>query len=134
MSNIVQVTKLQDGPRFAVFHVYIKGDGISGDLVNAVLIDPTIDFTPAKPGKPIIKLHKLQYSLVNFQAQLDFSYLQQNNPAWVINNQDSNKVSFENIGGLKDNSPPLDGTGKLLISTTGLTNTAGTLLITIRKD
>lgn len=134
MSHTVKITKLQDGPRFAVFHIYLKGDGVSPDLVNTILIDPKTDFEPAKAGKPVIKLNKIQWSFINFQAELDFEYLSENTPAWVLNNQDSNKVSFCDIGGLFDKSPPLDGTGKLLISTTGLTNTAGTILITIRKD
>ena len=42
MANAVTITKILDGARSAVFHVFIKSDGASGELVDQVLIDPVL--------------------------------------------------------------------------------------------
>jgi hypothetical protein len=56
----IAITKLNDGPRNAVFHVAIAGDG-SGDLSDEVIIDPTTSFDPALPASPGITVNELQY-------------------------------------------------------------------------
>ena len=47
----IAITKLQDGPRNAVFHIVFSGDG-SGDLTDEVVIDPATSFDPALPSTP----------------------------------------------------------------------------------
>ena len=134
MANEVTITKLMDGPRNAVFHVFIKGDGASGELTDYVLVDPTVDFNPALAAKPIITLMELEYSFVGFDAFLEYEYLATDTPLWVLTRGQENEICFSEVGGLRDRSPVLDGSGKLKITTVGLSSGFGSLLIQIRKD
>jgi len=135
MANVVNVTKLMDGPRNAVFHVYIKSDGVSGDLVDYVLVDPAVDFNPAYPAKPTLVLQKLQYDVTDFNGILSFQELVNNTPLWTLSGH-GHTMDFSDVGGLKDQSSQLDGTGKLLLSTVGFTtlNEQGTFLLWLTKN
>jgi hypothetical protein len=136
MANMVSITKLLDGPRSAVFHVFIQSDGASGDLTDQVLIDPATSFDPAQAPVPGITIEELWYDLSGFAAVLEFDYLLQDTPVWVLSEGHGDHMDFMCFGGLKDRSPALDGTGKLTITTNGL-NTAGdrgSLVIKVRKD
>lgn len=134
MSHTVTVTKIMDGARNAVFHVYIKGDGVSSDLTDSVIIDPTLSFDPAKKSKPTITVEKMLYNLVGFDAQIEFDYLLDDTPLWALSGGQENKVCFKDWGGLKDRSGEIDGSGKLMINTSGLVDGFGTILIHVRKD
>jgi hypothetical protein len=136
MANTVTVTKLQDGERHAIFHVFIKSDGSSGDMVDQVIIDPAIDFDPALPLKPCMTVCELWYDLSGFDARLDFSYLTSDTPAWTLSAGNGVHMDFTPFAGLKDRSGSLDGTGKLMVSTNGLTAAGdnGTIVIKVRKD
>ena len=136
MANTVTVTKLNDGERHAVFHVYIASDGASGDLVNEVIIDPALDFDPALSNKPVMTIESLQYDLSGFNATIEFDYLLSDTPAWNMSGGNYSDVCFGKFGGIKDRSGELDGTGKLQITTNGLTalGDSGTIIIRVRKD
>ncbi len=132
MANVVAITKIQDGPRNAIFHLYLESDG-SGELTDEVLIDPTVDFDPALPGKPIMIIEKLWYNLVGFSAALKFDYLVEGTPVWVVS--EDGDADFSPMGGLKDRSGEIDGTGKLLLSTVGFATAGehGTIILQIKK-
>lgn len=133
MANIANITKTLDGDRFAVFHVFIQGDGTSGDLVDLTLIDPT-HFIPSLGRKPSLTIAELWYSLSGFDAKLEFDYLTDDTGVWSLAPGNATNIDFSEIGGIKDRSNPLDGTGKLLLTTVGLLSGCGTIIIKIKKD
>ena len=136
MANTYALTKIQDGPRNVVYHVFIESDGVSGEIVKEVVIDPAADLDPAFEAVPAFTIEKIVYSLVGFSAKLEFDYLASETPVWVLAGGQESEACFKNFGGLKDRSNVLDGTGKLLISTVGLTTAGdmGSILILVRKD
>jgi len=135
MTHTVTVTKLLDGQRNAAFHVFVKSDGASVDLTDYVLIAPAITFDPALNPKPSITVEEIYYDLAGFDAFLDFDYLLSDTPLWVMSGGQYAEAKFDCVGGLKDRSNELDGTGKLQITTSGLTaGKFGTIIIKVRKD
>jgi hypothetical protein len=136
MAHKVVVTKLIDGPRHAVIHVYVRSDGASADLTDYVLIDPATDLTPSPGGVPSLTIEHLQYDLSGFNAELEFEYLTDDTGAWVMADGSAGCFDFGSFGGLKDRSNVLDGTGKLMLTTSGLSNAGdkGTVIIKVRKD
>ncbi len=134
MANLITKTKLNEGPKRAIFHFYFEGDG-SGELQNEVLIDPVVDFElPLVTIPNQLTITKLWYGSAIYDSILKFNALNPL-PIWVIVADADSYVSFEYFGGLKDFSTP-DGDGKILISTNGLATagTAGTLIIEVKKD
>jgi len=136
MANTANITKIVDGDRIAVFHVFIRGDGASGDFNKQVLIDPATDLNPSPGGKPSLTIMELWTSLSGFSAILEFDYLTEETGAWSIPADHSEQMCFDGFGGIKDRSNVLDGTGKLLLTTSGLlaTSDCGTIVIKVRKD
>lgn len=135
MSNTIAITKIQDGPRHVRVHVYIAGDG-SGDLDKYVLLDPTQDIDPEQTAVPTFTVEKILYSLSGFAAKVSFEYISTDVPLWVLTEGNESEACFKGAGGLIDRSNPLDGSGKLLLSTKGLDSAAdmGTILFYLRKD
>jgi len=135
MAHSVTVTKLLDGPKNAAFHVFIKSDGASADLVDQVLIDPAVDFDPSFPNKPTITVEEIYYDLAGFDAFLDFDYLLSDTALWAMSGGQYAEAEFECVGGLKDRSNVLDGSGKLQLTTDGLAaGKFGSMVIKIRKN
>lgn len=129
----ISVTTLNDGPRNAIVHVSIQGDG-SGELVDEVLIDPA-SFEPPLPPVPALKISKLWYALVGFDARLEFDYLASDTPVWSMPGGETACPDFDSFGGLTDRSDVLDGSGKLQLTTSGLTEGSfGTLILWVRKS
>lgn len=125
----ILITKLSDGERSTVFHVSIEGDGL-GDM-DEVVIDPA-DF--GSPG-PSLTIEKLWYDLSGFSAALRFEYLASDTPVWSMSEGNGTCLDFSHFGGLKDRSNPLDGSGKLKLSTSGLDlGEKGSIVIKARKD
>lgn len=136
MANTVTITKIIDGARSAVFHVFIQSDGASGDLTDQVLIDPSVDLDPRLGARPGLTIDQLWYDLSGFDARLEFEYLVGDTAVWTLSGGNGVHMDFGQFGGLKDRSNPLDGTGKLMLTTNGL-NAAGdngTIIIKVRKD
>lgn len=136
MAHTANIQKVIDGDRNAVFHIFIRGDGASADLNKVTLIDPLLDFTPPRGRKPCMSITEIWSSLAGFDARLEFDYLNDETGVWAISRGSQEHVNFESFGGLKDRSPTLDGTGKLLLSTSGLLSAdcCGSLVIKVRKD
>jgi len=127
------VTKIIDGPRNAVVHVSISGDG-SGDLADEIIIDPAAFQIPLPPV-PALKITEVWYDLSGFNAFLEFDYLTSDTPIWTMSGGQGNYVNFDYFGGLSDRSNELDGTGQIKLTTTGLTAGAfGTLILSIKKS
>jgi hypothetical protein len=135
MAHTVTVTKLMDGERNAAFHVFIKSDGASADLTDYVIIDPAISFNPALNQNPVMTVNEIYYDLAGFDAFIEFDYLLSDTPLWVMSGGQYAEAEFDCVGGLKDRSNELDGTGKLQITTSGLTaGKFGSIIIKVRKD
>lgn len=134
MAHTVKITKLLDGSRHAIFHVYLKHDGQSGDLVGAKLIDPLQDLLPVQAKKPRFRIEEIWWDFYGFGVRLEYDDVV-DNPVWVVTAGSGNYVDLkECLGGLKDRSG-LDGNGKLLFSTIGFTGAPkqGTMIVKIRK-
>lgn len=132
MANTVTVTTLLEGPRNLVLHVYLKSDGVSGDLSNEVIADPANhEFLS---DSRYFTLEDVTYGFNGFSANLEFEYLMDNTLIWVLPPGSGNYVDFKKFGGLADRSD-VDGTGKLLLNTTGLMDEGdeGSLIIKLKK-
>lgn len=134
MANTIRVTKLLEGSKDTFFHIYIQGDGIQPDFTNEIVVDPTVDLSPAMDPVPTLTLVEVWYSVPVGNLILSFNDL---NPTqmWILGGNDSNHISFEKFGGLKDQSG-IDGTGSLLISTVGLNTGSQTMscVVKVRKN
>lgn len=132
MAHLVTVTTLLDGPRTTILHVYIKSDGASADLTNYEIANPA-DFQTPYDGNQFFTLKAIDSVLNGFSASLKFDYLINGNFIWAIPEYNSS-FDFCSVGGLKDRSNPLDGTGKVLLSTNGLSDQdEGSFVITLTK-
>jgi hypothetical protein len=130
----ITITKMHDGPRNAVFHVSVFGDG-SGELVDEVIIDPATSFDKPLPPEPAMRVEKLWYDLSGFDAFLEFDYLTSDTPVWTMSQNNTGQPDFSEIGGLTDRSNPLDGTGKLMLTTSGLGDgDFGTIIVYAKKS
>lgn len=135
MAHTVSVTKLMDGQRNAAFHIFIKSDGASADLTDYVVIDPALSFDPNLANNPAMTVEEIYYDLAGFDAYLEFDYMLSDTPLWAMSGGQYAEAEFDCVGGLKDRSNELDGTGKLQITTSGLTaGKFGSIIIKVRKD
>jgi hypothetical protein len=133
MAHTADITKLHDGDRSAVFHVFIKGDGASPDLSKLTLIDPNADLSPKLGKRPSLTITALWYSLAGFSARLEFDYLNDETGIWALAQDNPAELCFDSFGGIKDRSP-VDGTGKIMLTTSGLVSGSGSIIIKVRKD
>ena len=136
MAHTVNVTKMLDGPRHTIIHVYMKSDGISSDLKNFDLVDPKEDISPALDSKPVFVVEDIVYNFAGFDASIKFdSGLVNDNYIWVLPEGAPGVVDFKPFGGFKDRSG-LDGTGILQITTFGLLSIGdeGSMILKIRKS
>lgn len=113
----IEVTRMNEGPRNAVFHISIVGDG-SGELVDEVIIDPTT-FDPAFPAAPTLSVRQLWYDLRGFGIRMEYDYLTSDTPVWTLSENGASYMDFCFFGGIADRSAS-DGAGKLKITTSGL--------------
>jgi hypothetical protein len=131
----IAITRLADGPRNAIYHIALQGDG-TGDLVDVAVIDPATDFDPPLPAVPSLRIARLIYDLTGFDAYLEFDYLATDTPIWTMTgNNGGSDLDFCSFGGLSDRSLELDGSGKLLLSTSGLgLGDRGSIIIMAKKS
>lgn len=134
MANKVVLTKLLDGPRHVIMHLYLESDGASGEITDLVVVDPT-QVIPSLSAVPGLTIEKVLPSLNGFAVKIEFDSVT-DTPVWVLTEHDTDTVCFDCFGGLKDRSNPLDGSGKLLISTVGFTSIGdmGSIIFQVRKD
>ena len=129
----IKITQLHDGPRNAIYHVALAGDG-TGDLTDQTLIDPAA-FDPPLPAAPALKIDELWYDLTGFDARLEYDYLASDTPIWTMSGNQAVQLDFKCFGGLSDRSAELDGTGKIMLTTSGLgAGDFGTIIITAKKS
>ena len=125
----INITTTLNGSRFKVIELYLIGDA-GGDLTDEVISDPSADGDIANTKYSI---ENVQFSLHGFAANLEFDYLATDSPKVMMPMDISDHLCFEHTGGLIDRSG-VDGTGKLLLNTTGLVaGSQGHLVIKLRK-
>lgn len=120
MANKVTITPLLEGSKVLVYHVYLKSDGASGELSNEVIVDPA-DLGLA--NKPRLQIESITFHFAGFDGSIGFeSGSVEPTLIWVLPEGADSHVCFQHVGGLKDRSSAMDGTGKLVMSTTGFTS------------
>lgn len=128
----INVTKILDGARNSVLHIFIAGDG-SGDLSGEVVADPTV-FDPAMPGVPTLTIEDIKYDFVGFNGYLAFDDLVSGTPVWAMSGGQYSEVCLKDFGGIKDRSS-VDGDGKLKLTTSGLSSgDVGVIVLELRKN
>ena len=130
----IKVTTLHDGPQNAHVQVSIIGDE-TGDVTDETLIDPATSFAIPLPSKPALRLVKIWYDLIGFDAFLEFDYLASDTPLWSMSNGQGTPLDFSCFGGLTDRSNELDGSGKLMLTTSGLgEGDFGSIVLDVKKS
>lgn len=134
MANTVTITKLLEGGRDAYFQVYLKSDGVSGELNGTTIIDPAVDLSPTLTAGADLTIVEIWYGIIGFQALLEFDATTKQ-AAWLLTPSESNHISFDKFGGIKDKSTT-GATGKILVQTTGFTAAGdeGSFIIKVRKN
>lgn len=139
MPHFVDVQKLLDGPSHVVLRVYIVGDGISSELVNYTILNPSTDVVPPMPRRRAFIVKQVWYEL-GFSLSLGFNSTQ---PwyFWTLTPTTANEHDWCSFGGIRDNSDPanfgLDSNGNVIITTAGLaatTNRAAFVLKLEKRD
>src|SRR3990167_2793773 len=130
MANTVNKTVLEQGSRYVLLHVYLASDGVTGELVDEVLID-TSDLIPEMGAESLV-IDEVWHELAGFNATLEFDSIV-DDPVWTLTPSGKHH-DFSKFGGLKDRSG-FDSTGRLLLSTTGFDSTAdqGAFVLRLRK-
>jgi len=134
MANTVTITKILPGNHRSQFHIFLKSDGVAGDLTDEVLIDPVADLGILASSKIVIE--EITYNFAGFDARIEFDNgLVDDNMIWVLPEFGDNHLDFNPWGGLKD-FPGLDGSGAIQITTSGFTAATdqGSLLIMVRNS
>lgn len=129
--NTVLTTVIEKGERNLILAVYLASDGASGDLNKYVLLDP-MDF--GFPYTARFELRRIDYNFAGFDASIEFdSGLPAPTFKWVLSEGANHPVDFMYCGGVRDTSGQ-DGTGKLMITTTGFTSAGdiGSILFKLR--
>lgn len=130
----LSIDQIHDGARNAVFHISILGDG-TGDLDKQVIVDPAADFDPPLPPTPALRLTHIWYDLGGFSASLHYDYLSSERPLWSMSPNGAADMDFLIFGGLTDRSPVLDGSGQVLLTTSGLiSGLEGSIVIALKKS
>lgn len=135
MANTVRITKLLEGPKTAVFHVFLQSDGSSGELTDSVLIDPTTSFSPALPATNAMTIEEIWYQLDGFAALLEFDATTDVGVVTLSSAPGDSHFDFRSFGGIKDFAGSA-ATGKLQVTTNGFTAATdnGFIIIQVRKN
>ncbi len=132
MANVVDIQTILSGPRNLVLAIYLKSDGVSGELTNHVIFDPA---TINRPPSYRMVLEKIVHNFAGFDANVSFNSGGANpNWKWVLSEGTNHPVDFGAFGGLRDDSGQ-DGNGKLQLTTTGFTSSSdqGSILLHMIK-
>ena len=137
MANVVQISKIMDGPSHVTLHCFMQSDGASGELTNYVLLDPSVDLVPAMPKQQDLILKQVWYEMGGFSVIFSFDGVPPW-PFWVLTPGASLHHDWRFFGGLRDRAGGgfgLTATGKLLISTRGFVDAAdaGAFVIWMEK-
>lgn len=128
---MLSITTLLDSDGHVILHAYMRSNG--SELEQAELVDPATMTPPCDH----LSVEEVLYDFAGFDARIEFgSGLVEQTMIWVLpEGSGSGYRNFKPFGGFTDRSG-LDGTGKLLITTTGFTAAdvdQGSLIIKLKK-
>ena len=132
MANTVAIKFLGKGSRSIIISVFLKSDGVSGELTEQTLIDPVVDLGLKSNDR--LTLVSVMSNLTGFDAILEFdSDGVDPNFKWALVAGTNSPTDFSPLGGIVDDSG-MDGTGKLQLTTSGFTSSSdfGSILIKLR--
>ena len=132
----VAITKIAEGNAHIIIRVDLKSDGVTGELVNEVILSPS-DLVPSRPNnRTAFRIMQAWYGLVWFDILLGYGTVSPQT-IWTISKDCDSHIDFRSFGGLMDYAtyPPGDVSGKLWISTNGFgtPGSTGTLILELRK-
>ena len=128
---MITITTLLDGPRTAIYHVYLLNEGTDVDLVNEPLVVPA----NMVPVCERLVLEEVSYNFAGLDAKLSFDNgTVDGSLIWVLGEGNDGQVDFCRFGGLKDREY-FDGSGTLRLTTVGFTQLGdeGSMIIKVRK-
>lgn len=115
MANTVDIQKLQDGERNAVFRIYLSSDGAAGDLSDEVLVD----LSSLNDSPDNVRIDRIQAHFTGYTGRLEWD-ADTDDEVMTIPDGDQIDFDFKRSGGLIN--PRTTGyTGDLTITTTGFT-------------
>jgi len=130
MAHSLNVIPILQGKHKAIYHIGIVGDGSSPDLNREEIVIPS-DFGLDSSARMVIEL--VEYNFTGFDGRLEYdSGLVDANLIWSLS-RDISCNDFSRFGGIKDQSG-LDGTGKILFSTSGLDGGVGSMVLCVRSS
>lgn len=135
MANTVKVKILENGQRNLIVAVFLKSDGVTGELNKRTIIDPVADLG-LKPSARL-SLYKIMYNFAGFDSMVEFDCGVEdpsfNNFKWVLSEGANAKADFSRFGGVRDDSG-INGTGKLQLTTAGFTSSTdfGSIIFELR--
>ena len=134
MNSQITVTKMVEGSRSAIFHVYLESTGMAGELKNEVILDPLVDFSPPADKTGQFSITQIWSSLVWFDVMLSFDALVPTQ-SWILARDKDTHVDFRYFGGIKDRSDA-EHSGKIFITTNGFEDrgSKGTIIIEVKKS
>ena len=132
MAHTINITTVNDGPKNVVVHVYLKCDGVTGEIVDQIIVDPAL-LVPSRSAKPFLSLDEIWWDFTGFGVRFEYNSIP-DTPVWTASAGNGSHVCFEDFGGLADRSG-LDGAGALRITTFGFDNAAkeGTFVVKLTK-
>lgn len=135
MANTVQTRTLVDGQKYAVVHVFIESDGVSGELTDTVVVDVSALATKSD-GSAVAKVtvEEIWASFTGCSGKLEFDATTDAG-IWSFAADHADHVDMGVFGGLPD--PLASGTtGDILLTTNGFTAAGdrASLIIKVRKD
>lgn len=131
MANRIDVITLLDGPKHIILHVYLKSDGATGDISAYELLIPDSETLNSQ-----FTIEDITWGFTGFSANLQFEFLVDHTLIWTLPESAGNYVDFKPYGGLRDTSDLDDGTGKILLYTSGFADAAdeGSFILKVRKN
>lgn len=132
MANTVDIKYLVKGSKSIVISIFLRSDGVTGELTKYTLIDPVVDLGLTRKAR--LSLQSVEHSLAGFDSILEFDGGGIDPKfKWVLAEGVNHPADFRSVGGIVDDSG-IDGTGKFQISTFGFNSTQdfGSLIVSLR--
>ena len=119
MANAVEITKIHDGERNAVFSIYLASDGTTGELSNTKLVDvSTLNTNSDGVAVDNVRIDRIQANLEGFAAELEWGNSGTNENILHISDTSEFDFDYERAGGITN--PKSSGyDGDITISTNG---------------
>lgn len=134
MANTVDIQKINDGDRNAVFRIYLASDGTTGEETDTAIVDVS-SLNADEHGNAVdnVKVMRVQAHFTGFSALLEYD-ADTDDPILSIPDGDQIDFDFTHSGGIP-NPKSANYTGDITISTTGFATSGdeGTIYLECKK-